>query len=172
MSFVRRVMGSEIRQVPEAVPSMPSRRPIRVIVPVRAVDDHARAALGTAWSMMSARQLVAVHVCDGPDAGREFARRWQRWEPGVPLVMLAPVPTDGDPVAASIADYVSRRRAAHETVVVLTEAPVPSETIGRRPGTGRCDALEAALIHLPGVVVCRQRLTGATNTGAAPAARS
>lgn len=137
---------------------MPSRRPIMGIVPLGAVDDHARMALSTAWSMVSGGRLVAVHVNDGPADEREFTRRWELWEPGIPLVLLAHLPRAGDPVAVSIADHLARRHHAYQTMVVITERAGGSAPGSRRAGLTRADALEAALLPLPHVVVCRQRL--------------
>jgi hypothetical protein len=96
-------------------------------------------------------------VCDGAESQREFMRRWELWEPGVPLVLLAHLPVDGDPVAVSIADYLSRRHTAYQTLVVITEERSPAQAAGRPAGATRADALEAALLPLPHVVVCRQR---------------
>ena len=127
------------------------------VVPLGSVDDRARTALSTAWSMISASRLVAVHVSEGAESAREFTRRWELWEPGVPLVMLSPLPVDGDPVAASIADYLTRRHTAHQTVVVITEDCAQSPTGVNQAGPTRSDTLEAALLPLPHVVVCRQR---------------
>lgn len=142
------------------------------VVPLGAVDDRARTALSTAWSMMPASRLVAVHVCDGPESKREFTRKWALWEPGVPLVLLAPLPFDGDPVPVSIADYLSRRHTAYQTSVVITEDRVASQAGGQRTGPTRGDALEAALLPLPHVVVCRQRPTLERSQAAQPTARS
>ncbi|MCD9199739.1 hypothetical protein [Aeromicrobium wangtongii] len=137
---------------------MPSRRPVMGVVPLGAVDDRARTALSTAWSMMSGNRLIAVHVNDGPEDERDFIRRWELWEPGIPLVLLAHLPCDGEPVSVSIADYLTRRHRAYQTMVVITEHD-PAGPIGRRPAhPTRGDALEAALLPLPHVVVCRQRL--------------
>lgn len=129
------------------------------VVPLGAVDERARTALSTAWSMMPASRLVAVHVCDGRESRRDFTRRWELWEPGVPLVLLAPLPFDGDPVVVSITDYLSRRHTAYQTSVVIIEEAFSSQPGGQRTGPTRGDALEAALLPLPHVVVCRQRLT-------------
>lgn len=151
-------MGSERSQSPSRLPPTPSRRFVIGIVPVSGVDDRARAALSTALSM-SASRVVAVHVRDSLESGRACTRTWERWEPGVPLIVLDRVDAVGDPVAASVADYLSRRHTAYQTLVVIAEDPDGPQTDERRHGPTRGDALEASLLSLPHVVVCRQRPT-------------
>jgi len=140
-SLLRRVMGADEIGPADDVPSPPSRRSVTAIVPLGAVDDSARSALSIAWSMTSASRLLAVHVCGSRGSTRAFTRQWEKWEPGVPLVLLQRIPSDGDLVAASVAGYLRRRHGDHQTLVVVT---------------GRADALESALLPLERVVVCRQ----------------
>ncbi|KQX75878.1 hypothetical protein [Aeromicrobium sp. Root472D3] len=162
-SLLGLVTGSEDGDAAPRGPALPSRQSMAGVVPVDAVDERAREALGTALSM-APRRVVAVHVCRTPESARAFTRSWEEWEPGVPLVLLDPVRTDGDEVADSVADYVGRRHTAHQTLVVLTERPASSRS-SRRPTSG-AEALEAALLPLPHVVVCRHR------TASSPAAPS
>jgi hypothetical protein len=138
------------------------------IVPIAAVDQRARIALSTAWSMMSAARLLAVHVCDGTGSACDVRQRWKRWEPGVPLVVLARRPGDGDPVAVSIADYLSRRHTAYQISVVITEDRAGRHPVTPHRGPSRSDALEAALLPLDHVVVCRQRPIVRTTRTAPP----
>ncbi|MET0930002.1 MAG: hypothetical protein ABWX74_10805 [Aeromicrobium sp.] len=155
-SLLSRVMGGEKPPPTDGMPSLPSRRSVIGVVPVSSVDDRARTALSTALSM-SANRVVAVHVCDTLESGRAFTRAWERWEPGVPLVLLDRVGTGGDPVVVSVADYLSRRHTAYQTLVVVAGDHGPSRTDGQQVRPTRGDALEAALLTLPHVVVCRQR---------------
>lgn len=123
-------------------PGPPSRKSVIAVVPLDAVDERAQAAMTTALSM-SASRVIAVHVCDTRESTRAFTRAWERWEPGVPLVLLDRIPSPEDPVAGSLADYLSRRHTAYQVFVVLAD------------NEGR--ALDDALLPLPNIVVCRQR---------------
>lgn len=126
------------------------------VVPLSTVDELARTALSTALSM-SAGRVMAVHVCGSEESSREFTRAWEQWEPGVPLVLLDRVAADGDPVAASLSDYLSRRHKAYQTLVVIVEGWIPPRPGLQESSSPRADALEAALLPLPHVVVCRRR---------------
>lgn len=120
-------------------PGPPSRRSVVAVVPLEAIDDRAQAALTTAISM-SASRVLALHVCGTPASTRAFTRDWERWEPGVPLVFLERLPSSGDPVAHSIADYLRRRHTAYQVFVVATGDEARS--------------LDEALSPLPNIVVC------------------
>lgn len=159
-SLLTRVMGAEEHPATHPVPDLPARRSVIGVVPLGSIDERARTALSTALSM-SASRVVAVHVCDTLESVRDFTQTWERWEPGVPLVLLDRVTSQGDPVADSIADYLSRRHTAYRTLVVVADAPVSPDA--PPPGSTRGDALEAALLPLPHVVVCRQRPEAGTD---------
>jgi hypothetical protein len=155
-SLLSIVMGSGHGEKTICLPDLPSRRSVIGVVPLDSVDERAREALSTALSMAASR-VVAVHVCRSVESARAFTRSWEEWEPGVPLVLLDRLETQGDPVAASIADYLGRRHTAYRTLVVVAEDPAPVSPARRASARG--DALEEALLPLPHVVVCRQRPT-------------
>ena len=72
-------------------PACPRSDTCVVVVPVVAITRLAEKTLSAGLSM--AERVVAVHVVFGtePDevgAARDFQRRWEQWQPNVPLVLL------------------------------------------------------------------------------------
>ena len=108
-------------------------------MPLGAVDDRARIALTAALSM-SASRVLALHVCDTPASDRAFTRDWERWEPGVPLVLLDRIRSADDPIAGSIADYLGRRHTAYQVFVVVAGDELRH--------------FDEALLPLPNLIVC------------------
>lgn len=130
-------------------PGPPSRKSVIAVVPLDAVDERAQAAMTTAMSM-SASRVMAVHVCNTLESTRAFTRAWERWGPGVPLVLLDRIPSPGDPVAGSIADYLRRRHTAYQVFVVVAN--------------DEGHALDDALLPLPNIVLCHLGQVDRTRT--------
>jgi amino acid transporter len=87
-----------------------------VLVPITGITQLSRATISQA--MTFGGEVVAVHVAF-PDAGseeEEMRKRWERWNPGVPLVMLQ---TRYHSVVRPITRYVLQAIHDGKDVVVL-----------------------------------------------------
>jgi amino acid transporter len=133
-------------------PGLPGRRPLTAVVPVKSVDAAARDALSTALSFSPAH-IVAVHVCElerGEDY-EDLLLAWETWDIGVPLVLL-----DGDmgDVAAPIRDFVDRKHADDQVILVLGE-PSRDGWLDAALSDDSADRIAARFEGASNVVICR-----------------
>jgi hypothetical protein len=98
--------------------AIPTMRP-RVVVPISRLDRATLYALSFARSM--SRDVLAVHVADGPEDAAEMQRRWDRWSGEVPLAIIeSPYRVLIAPLVAYI-DALGRQDPKRTIVVVLPE---------------------------------------------------
>jgi len=140
--------------VPGVPPGRPARASLTAVVPLDRVDDGARLALSTAISC-APRHTVALHVhVDGQGPVDAFTRDWERWDPGVRLVVLH---DDGRGPAAAIVDHLEHLGDDAVLVVEPWNEGAHGAGDGVREADGG-DGLAVRLQHLPHVVVSRQQV--------------
>jgi hypothetical protein len=134
--------------VPRVPPGRPARTALTAVVPLERVDEGARIALGTAISC-APRHTLALHVhVDGQGPVDAFTRDWERWDPGVALVLLH---DDGRGPTATVADHL-------EHLVADTVLVVEPWREGEQADPNGTDELTVRLQHLPHVVVSHQQV--------------
>jgi hypothetical protein len=107
------------------VPGPPQERRALVIVPVGAVNQLTREALGAALCLGDeVGAVTVVHVDDQPGADR-LRELWQTWHPHVPLTVLV---SESRSLTRPIVDYVCTMDAEDEhdhLVVLIPEMQLP-----------------------------------------------
>jgi amino acid transporter len=133
-------------------PGPPRPRRSLVVVPVSAVDRLTREALAAALSLSD--RVVAVHVTypDEVAERRRFEEEWERWNPGVELVLLH---GPSRRLTAPLVTYLRRLREA--CVFVLIPEVEPGRFWERILQNQRGQVLARALRRHTDVVVCRLR---------------
>jgi amino acid transporter len=110
-----------------AIPERPHPRSTLVVVPIAALSRLASHALSEALSISP--NVVAVHVVleaneEGSDASADLEKRWDAWDPGVPLKILR---TEFASVVDPICAFIDELRERHqEQILVLIPVSVPS----------------------------------------------
>lgn len=140
----------------DEVPPRPAGKRTIVIVPVTGVSRLTRYAISEALSLGQAVTAVRV-VLDSGEGGDRDAQRirteWDRWDPGVPLVVLR---TEYASVVEPILAYIDHTCAVHEEqVVVLIPAIIPPRLRYRLLHNHLDLVLTAGLRSRPDVVVAR-----------------
>jgi amino acid transporter len=140
----------------DEVPPKPTGKRTMVIVPVTGVSRLTRYAISEALSL--SRYVTAVRVVlDQGESGDADARRidaeWERWNPGVPLVVLR---TQYASVVEPLLSYIDVTCQQHsEQVVVLIPMIMPPKLRYRLLHNHLDLVLSAALRSRPDVIVAR-----------------
>jgi len=125
-----------------------------VIVPVVTISQLTTRALGEALCL--GRDVIAVTVAfadDPDDRGEKLRRRWEKWDPGVPLRVLH---TDYASVARPVVAFIDEQRATtDEQIVVLIPVVVPTHLRYRALHNHLEVVLSAALRMRADVIVAR-----------------
>lgn len=97
-----------------STPAHPQTHDSLIVVLIVAVSRMTESALGTALSL--GHQVVAVSVQFDEERATGLRSDWDRWNPGVPLVVLRPRSRS---VAAPMLDYLRSPEIGHRDVMVL-----------------------------------------------------
>ncbi|MHB8340408.1 MAG: APC family permease [Mycobacteriales bacterium] len=97
-----------------SIPGVPQTQESLILVMVAAVSRMTESALGTALSL--GHEVVAVSVQHDDDAAADLQADWDRWKPGVSLVILRP---QSRSVAAPMVDYLGSPEIRDRQVMVL-----------------------------------------------------
>jgi hypothetical protein len=100
------------------IPPHPTASKTLVIVPVSGVSRLTYEAIGAAKSL--GNEVVAVSVQFGDEESRALRADWERWRPGVPLVVL---PNPERHLVSPLVDYVKEeiKREGVRVVVLIPE---------------------------------------------------
>jgi amino acid transporter len=109
-------------------PPVPHKEPVKVVVPVTNVSLLTEHALEQAMSLSD--DVVAVTVlCESDRAVRvggheqdDIEERWNRWDPGVPLVVVR---TEYTSVVHPIVKFIDSKRTEGTQIVVLIPTVIP-----------------------------------------------
>jgi amino acid transporter len=139
------------------VPAPPQERRSLVIVPVGAVNQLTREAIGAALSLGDeVRAVTVVHVEDAERDGASLRAQWDRWHPDVPLTVVTS-PTRS--LTRPIVDYVRAADAEDQydrLVVLIPEMHLPRPW-QRVLQNQRGSVLDRALRRYTDAVICRLR---------------
>ncbi len=138
-------------------PDPPQERPALVIVPVGAVNQLTREAIGAALSLGDeVRAVTVVHAEDAEQEGLRLREEWDRWHPNVPLTVVT---TQTRSLTRPIVDYVRTVDAEDEhdrLVVLIPEMHLPRPW-QRLLQNQRGSVLDRALRRYTDAVICRLR---------------
>ena len=139
------------------IPGPPQEKPSLVIVPVGAVNQLTREAIGAALSLGDeVRAVTVVHAEDAEQEGRSLREQWDRWHPDVPLTVVT---TQSRSLARPIVDYVRAVDAEDEhdrLVVLIPEMHLPRPW-QRLLQNQRGAVLDRAIRRYTDAVICRLR---------------
>jgi len=138
------------------IPAAPQAKPILVVVPVAGVSRLAWYGVSNALSISPRVVAVTVvHDDTGQDTGRaqELRRRWDTWNPGVPLRVLH---TEYASVAGPVVAFVeSLQPHHHHRIIVLIPVAMPGKLRYRLLHNQLDLVLSRALRGRPDVIVAR-----------------
>jgi len=134
----------------DAAVTTPQAQPL-VIVPLADLNRAAVAAL--AYARSQSPNVTAVHVTDDLAAAEDLQQRWERWAPGVPLIIVeSPYRALVGPLL-SFVETVRRAHGASSSVVVVLPEVLPAHWYERLLHRRTARRLHHALLHQAGVIV-------------------
>jgi amino acid transporter len=139
------------------VPAPPQERRSLVIVPVGAVNQLTREAIGAALSLGDeVRAVTVVHAEDAERDGVSLREQWDRWHPDVPLTVVT---SQTRSLTRPIVDYVRAVDAEdqHDRLVVLIPEMHLPRPWQRLLQNQRGSVLDRALRRYTEAVICRLR---------------
>jgi len=139
------------------IPEPPQERRALVIVPVGAVNQLTREALGAALSLGDeVRAVTVVYADDATERTADVEAVWNRWHPDVPLTVVV---SQTRSLTRPIVDYVRAVDAedVHDRLVVLIpemQLPRPWQRVLQNQ---RGAVLDRAIRKYTNAVICRLR---------------
>jgi hypothetical protein len=139
------------------IPAAPQERRALVIVPVGAVNQLTREALGAALSLGDeVRAVTVLYADDVAEKTADVEAVWNRWHPDVPLAVVV---SQTRSLTRPIVDYVREVDAEdeHDRLVVLIPEMQLSRPWQRLLQNQRGAVLDRAIRKYTDAVICRLR---------------
>jgi amino acid transporter len=139
-------------RLPET-PMLPELVVVRAVVPVAELGVPSRQALAFARAIApDDAHVVAVHVTDDIAKAEPLRREWQKWEPGVELVIIE---SQFRSLTGPLLAYVDALKESNpgDTITVVLPEYVPSRWWEHLLHNQTALRLKAALLFHPGIVV-------------------
>jgi hypothetical protein len=133
-----------------STPGMPQREDHLIVVMVATVSRMAESAISTALSL--GHEVVALSVQFDEQRAEALQADWDRWHPGVPLVLLRP---HTHSITAPVLEYLGSAEVRHRKVMVLIPEVEPRKWRHRLLQNQRDSILAEVLRRRSSAVVAR-----------------